>query len=188
MNLQIFKYKVSGIPPFALLTHNPASMRRTEANTVKTKKIPSAEDEARAGLYLDEEGHFMVNTVGFRSSLLNGAKGKKVGKASAISVLQATVFNVDELAILIDPKTEKPIKSYIVDTRRAIIQRQGIMRSRPRFNSWACFLYLQIDTDVITPEMVEENLNVAGQMVSYKHGQARRGKARRGVARQGILY
>jgi hypothetical protein len=163
MNLQLFKFKVTGI--FPLLTHNPASMKRTDSTTVKSKKIPSAEDEAKAGLYLDKDGNFMVNTIGFRSALLNGAKNKKMGKASAISVFQAAVFNVDEGAILIDPKTEKPLKSYTIDTRRAIIQRQGIMRSRPRFEKWACFLYVQIDTDIMTSEVVEEHLNIAGQII-----------------------
>lgn len=162
MNLQIHKFKITGV--FPLLTHNPANMTRNAA-TVKAKKIPTAEEEAAAGLYLDDEGHYCINTVGFRSSLLNGAKNKKIGKASAISVFQASVFNVDEKAVLIDPKTENPLKTYTIDTRRAIVQRQGIMRSRPRFETWACFLFLQIDEEIMTPQVVEENLNISGQII-----------------------
>ena len=162
MDLKLSKFKVIGL--FPVLTHNPAQMRRPTEGATK-KKIPSAEDEAAAGLYLDEKGNFCLPSMGFRSSLLSGLKNKKVGKASAISVFQAAVFNVDELTVLVNPKTGDPLKEYKVDTRRALVQRQGILRSRPKFEKWGCTLFLQIDEDITTPQQVEENLNIAGQVI-----------------------
>lgn len=162
MDLKLSKFKVTGL--FPVMTHNPAQMRRASEGATK-KKIPSEEDEAKAGLYLDEKGNYCLPSGGFRSSLLNGLKNKKVGKASAISVFQAAVFNVDELTVLVNPKTGEPLKEYKIDTRRAIIQRQGILRSRPRFEKWGGILSLQIDEDITTPEQVEENLNIAGQVI-----------------------
>jgi hypothetical protein len=162
MDLKLSKFRVTGL--FPLLTHNPAQMRRADGAATK-KKIPSEENEAKAGLYLGEKGNFCLPSMGFRSALLSGLKNKKVGKVSAISIFQAAVFTVDELTVLVNPKTGDPLKDYKIDTRRAIIQRQGILRSRPRFEKWGCTLFLQIDEDITTPKQVEENLNIAGQVI-----------------------
>jgi len=164
MNLVIHKFKIASVEPFALLTHNPAQMRRS-SDGPKTKKIPTPEEEAKAGLYLDGEGHYCIPSMSFRSSLLNSLKNKKIGKASAISVFQAAVFNVDELSVLVDPGNEEPLSAYRIDTRRAIVQRQGILRSRPRFDKWGCWLFLQIDEDITNAKQVEENLKIAGQII-----------------------
>jgi len=162
MNIQTFTYKITGI--FPLLTHNPSSMAVASGNP-QTKKIPSPEEEARAGLYIDSDGHFCLPSIAFRSALLNGLKGKKVGRYSAISVFQAAVFNVDEFTVLRDPATDEPLRDYVIDTRRAIVQRNGVLRSRPRFNKWGCYVRLDVDLDITTPQQVEEALNVAGQII-----------------------
>lgn len=162
MDLQVFRFKVTGLLP--LLTHNPAGMG-AQSNGPKTKKIPTKEEEAKQGLYIDADGNFCLPSMAFRSSFLNGLKNKRIGKASAISVMQAAIFNVDEFCVLIDPDTEKPLTDYTIDSRRAIVQRQGITRNRPRFEKWGCYLNLDIDLDITQAEQVEENLNVAGQII-----------------------
>jgi len=163
MKLELYKFKVTGLLP--LLTHNPASMSSGANGAVKAKKIPSPEEEAAGGLYRDAEGNFGVPSMGFRSGLLCGLKGKKVGKISAPMIFASSVFAVDDLSILIDPETEEPLRVYEIDKRRAIIQRNGVIRCRPRFPKWQCFLTLQIDADVLQAQQVEEHLNVAGQII-----------------------
>jgi hypothetical protein len=165
MKLGAHRFQVTGI--FPLLTHNPKAMGAASAGP-KIRKIPTPEEEALAGCYRDAKGNFCIPAVAFRSSLLNSLKNKKFGKSSAISVMQAAVFNhpASELAVLCDPDTGKPLTKYEIDTRRAIIQRNGVMRSRPRFESWACEITLVIDGDsVVSPEMIEEHLNIAGQSI-----------------------
>jgi len=162
MKFQTHKFKITGILP--LLTHNPAGMKPATKGP-GLKKIPSAEDEAKGGLYENDKGQFCVPSVAFRSALLNGLKFKKIGKKSAISVFQAFVLPVDEFTVLVDPETRKPLKDYVIDTRRAVIQRSGILRSRPKFPIWGCDLQLSIDEDGTEPEMVAENLNIAGSII-----------------------
>lgn len=162
MNLVLCKFRITGI--FPLLTHNPAGMQ-PNVNSPKAKKIPTPEEEARAGLYIDDDGNYCIPSRSFRSALLNGLKGKKVGKTSAVSVFQAAVFNVDEYSVLIDPDTGKPLRKYSIDIRRAIVQRNGVLRSRPRFEKWGCYVYLEVDLDITTPQQVEEALNIAGQII-----------------------
>jgi hypothetical protein len=164
MALENHIWKIVG--DFDLLTHNPANMRRpTETGAVKGKKIPTADAEAEAGLYPLKDGTYAFPSVGCRSSLLNGLKNKKVGKASAISVFQAAVFNDTEWCQLLDRKTEKPLKEYTVDSRRAVVQRQGIIRSRPRFSEWMFKLDLLVDTEMVSVDQVTDNLNVAGKII-----------------------
>jgi hypothetical protein len=162
MNLAPYKFKVTGV--FPLLTHSPAGMNQTSAGP-RAKKIPTSEEEAKAGLYIDAEGNYCIPSIAFRSALLNGLKGKKVGRSSAISVFQAAVFNVDEYSVLVDPDTGQPLRDYSIDTRRAIVQRQGVLRSRPKFEKWGCHVHLEVDLDITTPQQVEEALNIAGQVI-----------------------
>lgn len=159
MELTARKFKVVGV--FPLLTHNPAGMRQA-SNTAKTKKIDTPEAEAAKGLYLDEKGMFCLPSISFRNSLLTGLKGKKIGKVGAATAIQPAVFNADELTVLRDPGTWLPIVEYAIDSRRAMIQRQGIIRNRPRFNRWGSIVTFLIDEEVITPEQVADYLNEAG--------------------------
>jgi len=159
MNLTEKRFKVTG--RFPLLTHNPAGMQQA-SKSAKTKKIDTPEDEARKGLYIDGDGNYCLPSIGFRNALLTGLKGKKIGKVGAATVIQPAVFNADELTVIRDPETWEPLKDYTVDSRRAMVQRQGIVRNRPRFNQWGCIVTFLIDEDVVSVEQVAEHLNEAG--------------------------
>lgn len=142
--------------------HNPSGMKRSDGVSINKKKIPTAEDEAEAGVYRDAKGNIVFPAIGFRSALLYAVSGKKVGKRSARNVIAASVFNCDEFTAIIDPSSGKPVKEFVIDSRRAVIQGNGIIRSRPRFNAWALLLRLDIDTDLIAIPVVLDNLIEAG--------------------------
>jgi hypothetical protein len=160
MKLVERKYKVVGI--FPLLMNNPAKMV-VGSNGPKTKHIPTPEEEAEKGLYVDDDGNFYLPSNMFRACLLNGLKGKRIGKLGAATVFKPAVFNVDEQTVVLDAKTMKPKKDYIVDTRRAVVQNNGVMRSRPKFTEWAAIVRLLLDEEVVSPEMVAEHLDIAGK-------------------------
>lgn len=159
MDLTRHRFKVTGV--FPLLTHNPSGMQQANGGA-RTKKIPSPEDEARTGLYIDEDGNYCIPSISFRNCLLTGLKGKRIGKIGAATVIQPAVFNSDELTVIRDPDTWEPLKEYVIDSRRAMVQKQGIVRNRPRFNRWGCLLTLLIDENIVTPEQIVEHLNEAG--------------------------
>ncbi len=165
MDLRNCKFKIIGLSP--LLCHNPASMVIDTAVKVKAKKIYDSKEEAEAGTYKDTAGRYVFPTMAFRSSLLEGLKGKKINKMSAPNFVSACVSINDqqEFVTLCDPATFEPLTSYTVDVRRVVIQRAGVMRSRPRFEKWACILSLQLDVDSLTPKLIEESLNNAGAMI-----------------------
>lgn len=159
MKLEKFKFGIVGLSP--LLMSNPAKMGGGQ-QTMGRKKVPSPEDEARSGLYQLADGRFYLPSIQFRMGLLYAVSGKKVGKRSAKSIIAAAVFNPTDKSILTHPETGKPLTEYTIDTRRAVVQRAGIMRSRPCFEKWATEVELEIDTDLLSPKVVEENLAEAG--------------------------
>lgn len=161
---KIVVFKIKGLSP--LLQNNPASMSRSNGS-LGTKKIPKPEDEAAAKCYKDEEGHFYILSEAFRASIVGkggAASGRRIGKFTASSRACAGIFTVEPRATLLDSKNGRPLKKYSIDTRRAVIQGQGVLRSRPCFQNWMVRLPLEIDEDFVTVDQVLELLNIAGKV------------------------
>ena len=121
------------------MLNNPASMGRPSTG-VGIKKIPSPEEEAASKVYKDDKGNLYLNTNGFRSGLLSAATGRRIGKFAASSILSGAVFPTHERATLVNAKSGKPVKKYTINTMRAVVQQNGVLRSRPQIDDWACDL------------------------------------------------
>jgi hypothetical protein len=164
--MKLVSFWVQGLSP--LLTNNPAAMQKKENKGAKTaaQRIPDAETEAERGAYRNERGELCLPAVSFRSAMLSAAKGLKYGKMSAISVTQASVFVAEDFCVLVDPETREPLKTYVIDSRRAVVNRKdGIVRSRPRMNRWATQLVLEIDEAFTPMENHTDVLNRAGRLI-----------------------
>jgi hypothetical protein len=144
-------------------------MTGSSEGKLDTKKIPTPEEEAKAGRYLTEDGkYFRFPVQAFKSSLVGGGVGRRIGKRSAISVMKATIFPAEEWCFLLDPKTKKPIPAsqYVIDVRRVVLQKKlGVLRARPKIASWCCVVPFEIDDIIDKPELLVEIGNLAGRMV-----------------------
>jgi hypothetical protein len=153
---------VDGIKP--LLTHNPESMG-VEVAPGKGSRIPEAEAEAEAGVYRDVDGNCCLKGEAFRGSLLGAApawrsKGKKTMKS-----LLSHVVVVEEL-VQLKRSDGSLITDYAIDARRAIIQRQGIIRRRPRFDEWTCTFTVEYDPAMIPdPKLIVDIMQDAGNRI-----------------------
>jgi hypothetical protein len=163
MAMDIRTFRVTGKSP--LLMNNGAAMRPADNTAVKTKKIPTPEEEAAAKVYKLDSGELYLPAIAFRSSLLGGCIGRKIGKRAAKTYVSAGVFSVQTECILTDPPTNKPITEYHINTMRAVVQRNGVLRSRPEITEWQVDVQLEIDRDFLTPETVLELFNLAGKLV-----------------------
>jgi hypothetical protein len=145
--------------------HNPISMT-TGKKGLAAKQIPTPEDEAAAGRYLDEHDNFQIPAMAVKKCIVSGAKGMRIAKQAATSVLMGTVFPAEEWYPLLDVKTLKPMKGdrYVIDTRRVVVDGNGIMRSRPKITGWACKVSFELD-DLITDEVVLECLSRGGPRI-----------------------
>jgi len=162
--VKIVVFKVTGLRP--LLLHNPASMVR-QSDGLITRKIPTPEVEAEASAYRDEDGVLYLPSIAFRSSMIGkggGAMGRKVSKQTAAQIVSSCVFLSEERCRLIDPDTAEPLKTYEIDTRRAMVQNNGVLRSRPMLRKWACLLALELDDERMNVKLLLELLNVSDRV------------------------
>ncbi len=145
------------------MMNNPASMEESGTG-VGRKKIPTPKEEAARKVYANEDGTLYVPSIAFRSALLTAAKGRRIGKQAATSVLPGAVFNVDTRTPLVHPDTGEAIKDYDVNVVRAVVQKNGVRRARPEIPRWGCRLYLEIDTEPIDARLVADLLMIAGKV------------------------
>lgn len=144
------KITVDGTSP--LMTHNPASMGVTKTPG-KASNIPSPEDEAERGTYRLEDGGCAIPGVAFRGSILKAAGAWKTKRSATMKSQLSHIQIVEELVPLL-MRDGEPITSFAIDRRRAIVQRQGIMRSRPRFEEWSTSFTVIYDGDLVKDEEI----------------------------------
>jgi hypothetical protein len=180
-----YRFWIVGITP--LLTHNPATMRVTE-HQIKRKgsraEIPPPDVEAAAGCYRLPTGEFGLPAVAFREALLRAAReypvpSRKRGRVvPVLSVFLGHVIALPELTVLRDPDSGLPVTAYEIDIRRVVVQRQGVLRARPKFWPWACEVEFIANPELIaqekTAEILETVLTDAGGRIGvgdYRPGQ-----------------
>ena len=123
--MRIIKAKIKGVG-LGLLLHNPAGMGQSNGKRV----IPTPEQEAAAGCYWTEDKtSIAVPSWNLFRALVTAAKAFKSGKTSMSRILAG--------GISIEPAMLSfGTKEYAIDTRRAIVQKAGILRSRPLLRDW----------------------------------------------------
>jgi hypothetical protein len=162
MAIGVRKFRVEGIS--SLLMNSPHGMARGGSAKLDTKKIPSPEDEAASKVYKQDDGTLFLPSISFRSSLLKGCTGRRIGKVGAATRVAAGVFNVETETPLFDPESGEPIKDYRVHVTRCVVQRNGVMRARPEIPRWAAEVVFEVDDDFVTVEQVKELLGIAGRI------------------------
>lgn len=163
--MELFTYKITGISP--ILMNNPAAMAKPNGKKLATKQIPTPEEEAAAKVYRTESGQLYIPAVAFRSSIIGvrgGGSGKKIGKVAANNCVAAGAFTIETECPLYDPDTGEEIHEYEIHSCRAVVQRAGVIRSRPMIKRWGCDVVFEIDQDYITAQMMEELLNASGKV------------------------
>jgi hypothetical protein len=154
------RLRLIGMTP--LLMHNPVGTMSAGV-AVKSRRIPSPEEEAEANLYASDDGKLYVKFAAIRACALSGAKSLKVGKMSAAKFLASCMLNLDlnEPCWLYHPETGKPLtkSDYVIDLQRVVVQRQSIIRARPKIMEWATDVEFILDTTTITrPEELDKIL------------------------------
>lgn len=150
-----------------LLMHNPAAMRRDTGKRLSQKSIPAPEEEAAESRYLLPDGNFYVPAVSVRNSLLSGAVGYRIGRRAARQVLAAAVTLVDEAFPLLDGDGKaRSGTDYVVDGRRVVVQRQGIIRARAKVDMpWSLECRFRFNSQLASLDHVKDALTNAGMMV-----------------------
>lgn len=167
--METLHIELNGLSP--LLMHSPESMHRADDKALGRKVIPSPEEEATASRYLLPDGNFYVPAIAVRSSMLQGARGYRIGKRPAREILAGAIILTDEVFPLM--RNGKPISGsdYTIDSRRAVVQRQGVIRSRAKIElPWQLEAVFGYNSQLANLEQIRMALNNAGQIAGLLDG------------------
>jgi hypothetical protein len=174
----IISMRVECVSP--LLMHNPSGLRRTSATERGGKKIPEPLDEARAGLYVMPPHRLFVPADAPREAGLIAAsdypdptrKGRttmtrRFGASVFLSKYEFPLERVDGTPVTDD---DDEWEMYV---KRVVVQRAGILRSRPLVRDWAFEAEFEYDEDMIDPFLISTIVNQAGKypgLLDYRPG------------------
>jgi hypothetical protein len=179
MAMQIVKMRIEGNG--SILMHNPSAMR-SQAGGLKRggKQIPEPIDEATAALYVLPTGQLFIKSDAFREAGLIAAgevrDSSRKGRATMTRRFAASVFLSKE-QLPVERKNGKPVtsnpKDWEIDLRRVVVQKNGILRARPKITDWACELEFEYDDETIDPAIICEIMQMAGKfpgVLDYRVG------------------
>jgi len=150
-----------------LLMHNPAGQMKPPGPGRKT--IPTAADEARSGRYLVKADELGIPHTALRACILSGAKGYRVGKVALGPILSGCVSIEPEDAVAPLTRHGEPMTDYAVDIRRAVVQKQGVLRARARVElPWQVEFEIRWDDDILGegfPETLRDIITKAGTTI-----------------------
>ena len=154
---------------YAILMNNPVGMSVVPdkpAGATTKPRNPTPAEEAESKCYRMASGQLYAKSEMFRSAMIDAVTGLKYGsKVFAKPTLMGGLFDEQELCPLYDPETRAPITEYEIDTRRAVVQGNGVSRSRAKVRRWACQVRFLYDPDTLTPELILDAAQRAGMRV-----------------------
>lgn len=177
MATKILDVKIIGRKP-GLLTHNPASMARGGSGGPKkaAAAIDPPEVEAEKGVYRTEDGQCAVPGSALRACIVRASKAFKAQKGrGSLWTVMAHIIVPEELVPLVTPNPGKPITGYEINSQRAVVQRQGIIRSRPLFREWAASFSVEFDDDITNTDTILVVLAEGGSKVGLGDFRPERG-------------
>lgn len=147
--------KIKGIAPLLM---NRYKMETDEVKTKRRDEKFDPKEDAHDALYQDEKIGVYAPSTWIEASIREAAKEfKGKGRGSLKATILSSVF-IDPEKIPLGKKTYDEI-----DQRPAVIQRNRIVKSRPKFNSWELDFTISFNKDRIRKETLKEILVEAGQ-------------------------
>ena len=139
-----------------------------EAVDAKSKaaknSVAKKTDDVESYIWRNNENEICIPGEYFRQAIIHAAKFKQDPRSprkSAMDLFKAGVVSLTGLASL------GTVEWDYLDTRRVMIQRAGVNRTRPAMQQgWTTDLEFQVLTpEYIDPAMFQEVLNTAGRLV-----------------------
>lgn len=146
------KVKITGVSP--LLINRFQVEPKDKAKKKDKQYVPAEEAQEKSYFDPDEQSYFVPSSQ-VEASIREAAKNFKQGKSTFKNTILASVFIEDE-RLPLGRKFDE------IDQRFARVQRQGIVRSRPRWNKWALTATLNYDEERINGETLLQILEEAG--------------------------
>ena len=161
---RVFAARIRGVTP--LLMNNPQHKMSQDDDKAKRKKdhLPP-EQEAELGLYRSPEGWLYLGADQVREAILQAAKGYQIKKKPLRPLLAASLFILEPYFPLM--RDGKYLTTYDrIDIRRAVVQKQGILRARPLIEvPWEAIVRYQYDASLADPAHFVRMLQEVGTRI-----------------------
>lgn len=158
---------INGTTP--LLVHaftDAAQMDATNGTRLSTnKERGTPTEQAAASLYRDNNGNPCIPQPNLFRCIIDAGKYFKAGKSKITTVKSSLIpacLSISELTIPIEHQ-----QPWTVDQRPVRIPSTGgrILRYRPCFHDWALSFSVDLDTDVISRNLLREIVDAAGTRI-----------------------
>lgn len=161
-------FRLYGVGSSGILMNNPEKCIIGDTGP-RTKKTYVPEEEAEKVAYRTDNGQLCLHSDMFRASIIGkggGAKGRKIGKMTAASLASAAIRIIPEKmdCLLFDQTKRTPVKKYTIFSKPVVRNKARVMSWRPNIKNWYCDVIFNIDTELMTVEMVLELLNISGRV------------------------
>ena len=154
--MQKAKVKIKGIAPLLM---NRFAMEKPEDTKAKRRDEQyDVKEEAEKALYKDDKIGCYAPSVWIEASLREA--GKEFKSAKGRGTQKATILS----SVFIDPeKIPLNKKTYDeLDVRPVVIQRNRVVKGRPKFNSWELEFTINFNEDRIKKDTLKQILEEAG--------------------------
>ena len=166
-----------------LLMHSPKAVNPLHPLAIELRKYTSkrkktdddlmkiSDLEWEAGLYYDEDNGLHITMECLMKTLVNGAKLFKAGKDIERYVYPIGVAAPLNIGVPFDfEKMRKDMKYR--DVRSAVVSRQRINRTRPRFDVWSCEFDILFDETHIDVAIIARAFENAGEYIGLCDGRS----------------
>ncbi|MDP2939290.1 MAG: hypothetical protein Q8O13_04315 [Candidatus Omnitrophota bacterium] len=154
--MQKAKVKIKGIAP--LMMNRFVMEKPDESKAKRRDEQYDVKEDAEKALYRDDKIGCYAPSTWIEACLRDTAKEfKGKGRGSLKATILSSVF-VEEEKIPLNKKTYDEL-----DVRPVVIQRNRIVKGRPKFNSWELEFTINFNEDRIKKDTLKQILQEAGQ-------------------------
>lgn len=158
---ETYKVRIVGIRP--LLMHAPAML----GDKPKFRRGEHLEPKQEAELYLykDDDRRVCIPAANIKACIREAGRNYKIkGRGSTFAAMIRAGIRIEPAMIpLIDPQTGTQ-PQWVIDSRPVVVQRQRIIRHRPRFDRWALeFNIINLDPSILHKDTLKRILIDAGK-------------------------
>ena len=117
--------------------------------------------------YVDDAGNIVIPEANIHAVIVKGAAKTKKGTAAKEAIVGLAEAGAKFTFPRKGDKSPEALweSGEFVDRRRVVVQRNSIMRTRPKFREWTCEFTLEVDENLCNLDEVRQWLETAGSRV-----------------------
>jgi len=166
MTMKFFQIEVTGMSPYLMHRFTEAAEQPGGTRRIEIQKELPRDAAERVAYRTDKKELYMPGPAFMRLLREVGGGHKQRGSRKSLKyVIPAACLVCDEIALLRDPETWKPLKDFEVDSRPVTIPatKGKVMRHRPRLERWGVRFTLRVNDAILSDDVVHTLLNEGGQ-------------------------